>query len=391
MDELRHLHTKEYGSPPSVAVHLPGVYTIVGEYANFCSGYSIYAASGRMLLSTCSLRKDQSVRAFLAPLDERKRINLLNLKYRREDRWANYIKGVLSIFNLRGYHPKGFNIAFSGDVLIHESQTLRCSIALSVALACNEMFSFGLSREDCAHIAYTAITQFVNEPARIGRFLAMLNVKDHTYLFFDVQHLTSEYIPLETDSSVVTLLVESKISPQAFREEVELRKQECTDAFLSAADEIPRKCLRDLAQDEEKEMTENLGEDEKRLISYVLSESRLTLEAKTFLSQHQYQQYGKVLSRIQIGLRDGFEISCPEIDWLTKRSGETMQSYGAVMIAGGDVGSLIVLIEEDAISSYAERMEEYEHIFGFRPEVKRYIPTGELNVVRIEHEDSSDQ
>ncbi len=391
MNELRHVHTKEYNTSPSIAVYLPGVYTIVGEYANYCSGYSIYAASGRMLLSTYSLRKDQSVRAFLAPLEERKRINLLNLKYRREDRWANYIKGVLSIFNLRGYHPKGFNITFSGEVLINESQTLRCSIALSVALACNELFEFGLSGEDCAHIAYTAITQFVGEPARIGRFLAMLNVRDNTYLFFDVQHLSMEYIPLDTDSSVATLLIESKISPQAFKEEVELRRQECNEAFLAIADALPRKCLRDLESDEEKEMTEHLSEDEKRLVSYVLTESKLTLEAKNLLSQSLYPQYGKVLSRIQVGLRDGFEISCPEIDWLTKRSSETMQSYGAVMIAGGDVGSLIVLIEEDAISSYAERMEEYEHIFGFRPEVKRFIPTGELKIVRLTHEDSSDQ
>lgn len=391
MNELLDLHMKEYGTSPSVAVHLPGVYTIVGEYANFCSGYSIYASSTRMLYTTCSRRKDQSVRAFLSPLEERKRVNLLNLKYRREDRWANYIKGVLSIFNLRGYQPKGFSISFSGDVLTHESQTLRCSMALSVALACNELFDFGLSYEDCAHIAYTAITQFVGEPARIGRFLAMLNARDNTYLFFDVQHLSIEYIPIEQDSSVATLLIESKISPQAFKEEAELRRVECTQAFEAIAETLPRKNLRDLESDEEKELTENLGEDEKRLVSYVLSESKLALEAKNYLTQHLYPQYGKVLSRIQVGLRDGFEISCPEIDWLTKRSSETMQSYGAVMIAGGDVGSLIVLIEEDAISSYAERMEEYEHIFGFRPEVKRFFPRGELKIVRLMHEDTSDE
>ncbi len=391
MNELQTLHEKEYGSDPALAIQLPGVYTIAGEYANFCSGYTIYAASGRLLLSTYSLRKDQSVRAALIPQDERKRVNLLNLKYRREDRWANYIKGVLSIFNLRGYHPKGFNISFSGEVLEKESQTLRCAITLSVALACNELFGFGLNHEDCAHIAYIAITQFVGEPARIGRFLAMLHVNESSYLFFDVQHLSHEYIPIPKDSSIVTLLVESNISPQAFREEVELRKQECTEAFETLALSFPKKNLRDLDPDEIKEITEDLSEDEKRLISFVLTESKLTLEARNLLIQKQYPQYGKVLSKIQVGLRDGFEITCPEIDWLTKRSGETLRSYGSAMIAGGDIGSLIVLIDEDAISSYAERMEEYEHIFGFRPEVKEFIPSGTLKIVRTAHENSSDQ
>ncbi len=138
--------------------------------------------------------------------------------------------------------------------------------------------------------------------------------------------------------------------------------------------------IRDVGEDEVKEIHGGITEDDKRLISYVLSESRITKEAVALLEQKEMVLYGRMLTRIQLGLRDVFEISCPEIDWLTKRSGETLKSYGSAMIGGGASGTIIILIDKEAISTYTSRMEEYEHIFGFKPVIKEFIPSGELKI-----------
>ncbi len=380
MSQIDLLHVKEFDEQPILAISVPGVYTILGEYADFCSGHTLYAGSGKTLDSTFSLRKDQTVRIYLATHGERKRLNLLNIKYRKEDRWANYIKGVVAAFNTRGYHPSGCNITLHGELLSEDTQTLKAAIALNVALGFNELNNFELDREECAAIAYTALSQFVSEPTRLTRFLAMLLVKNNYYLYFDVLQMSHYYIPVDTTSSIVFLTIESNIAPLAFKEEIALRREECKEAFERFTPYMPTRIIRDIMEDEVKEVHSGITEDDKRLISYVLSESRITKEAIALLEQNDMVLYGRLLTRIQLGLRDVFEISCPEIDWLTKRSGETSKSYGSAMIGGGASGTIIILIDKESISTYTSRMEEYEHIFGFKPVIKEFIPSGELKI-----------
>ena len=43
-------------------------------------------------------------------MGERKKTTIANLKYKKEDRWANYIKGVLYEFIQLGYSFKGLDI-----------------------------------------------------------------------------------------------------------------------------------------------------------------------------------------------------------------------------------------------------------------------------------------
>jgi galactokinase len=90
--------------------------------------------------------------------------------------------------------------------------------------------------------------------------------------------------------------------------------------------------------------------------------------------------YGKVLSKVQAGLRDVFEVTCPEIDWLTKRATEMSGCLGATMITTGSSGTILVLLSPDSLDQYTTRMEEYEHIFGFKPTWKPYRPVGGLKI-----------
>ena len=87
------------------------------------------------------------------------------------------------------------------------------------------------------------------------------------------------------------------------------------------------------------------------------------------------------MNRIQSGLRDNFEVSCPEVDWLTKRAMEINGCHGSNMIGPGFGGSTITLLDEDKVSQFTEKMEEYEHIFGFHAEWFIYEPMGKARIL----------
>lgn len=381
MKQITELHQLEHEEEPQAVVTVPGIYTFMGEFADSCKGFTLCGAAPSFLEVAVSPRSDQSVRLLLAPMKDRKRFSLQNIKYRREDRWANYVKGVVSILNSRGFTGGGFNMTFSGDLLLKEGPMVNSAMALGVAIALRTIYHPSLKVEDCAAIGYSALSSFAGETCRLVLFLAMMQVKPDSLLLYDVHHLSFERIPFDSsDEAISTMIVESKISPHALREELAIRRRESKIAFEHLKAAFPSGLLRDIPEQDIKEHVGILTEEEKRICLYVLSESRLAREGARLLAQKDMVMYGKVLSRVQAGLRDVFEVTCPEIDWLTKRAMEITGCLGATMITTGSSGTILVLLYRESIDQYAARMEEYEHIFGFKPTWKPYLPADSLKI-----------
>ncbi len=381
MKQITELHQLEHEEAPKVVVTVPGIYTFLGEFADYCKGYTLCGAAPVTLEVAASPRSDQSVRLFLAPMKDRKRFSLQNIKLRREDRWANYIKGVVSILNSRGFVCGGFNMTFSGELLMKDGPMVNSAIALGVTLALRTLFHPDLKTEDCPAIAYSALSSFAGETCRLVMFLAMMQSRPDSLLLYDVHHLTFERIHYDVhDEANLSMIVESHISPHALREELAIRRKESKVAFEKLKSAFPAGLVRDVPDQEVKEHAGILSEEEKRICIYVLSESRLAKEGARLLAQKDMVMYGKVLSRVQAGLRDVFEVTCPEIDWLTKRAMEINGCLGATMITTGSSGTILVLLSQESLPSYTARMEEYEHIFGFRPTWKPYVPAGSLKI-----------
>ena len=381
MKKIEEQHRLEFEDKARIVVKVPGVYTFLGDFADYCKGYTLCGAAPKGLEVALSPREDQSVRLFMAPQKDRKRFNLQNTKYKREDRWANYIKGVVSVLNGRGLFPEAFNLTLSGDLLKREGTMTNSAIVLGVTLALSRFFNFGLTEEECATVAYSALSTYSSEECRLIIFLAMLYVDSASLLLFDVQYLKYERIPIkDLDDDIVPMLVESKIAPQALQEELSIRRKESRAAFKLLRSIFPKGLIRDISEQDIKELIGQLTEEEKRICLYVLSESKLAREGGRLLAQKDMVGYGKVLNKVQAGLRDLFEVTCPEIDWLTKRAAELNGCLGATMISTGRSGTILVLISRESIALYITRMEEYEHIFGFKPTWKSYSPVGKLKI-----------
>ena len=187
------------------------------------------------------------------------------------------------------------------------------AIVLGVTLALVKYFKYDLSEEECATIAYSALSTFSAEECRLIIFLAMLHVDSTSLLLFDVQYLKYEKIPIDNlDDEIVPLLVESQIAPQALQEELSIRRGESREAFKLLRALFPPRLIRDIPQQEIREMVGQLTEDEKRLCIYVLGSRDWLTRGGVLLAQKDMVGYGKVLSKVQAGLRDIFESYLPE-------------------------------------------------------------------------------
>lgn len=380
MAKIHELHLAEYGVQPEIAVSVPGVITLMGEYSDLCDGYALTGAVDCTAEIAVSRRTDNSLRFYSGNLNERKRTTIPNLKYRREDRWANYIKGVLYETYRRNFLFKGLNITVNNN--IPQKVGLRASTAIctAAAIALKSMFDFDIDDNQLIQAVYFAETSFLQSKSRLVDIMTMLHAQEGTVMLFDLHSFDYSFIPM-TFAPNRLMITESNVPPFPIRDEIVYREEETQKGLSSVRSRLQGGLLREYSLNEIYGASAHLPEEQKRFCQYVLEESHRVKEAARALEQKDSLAYGRCMNRSQAGLRDQFEVSCPEIDWLTKRALEISGCCGSNMVGPGFGGSTLTLMSEQAGSEYQKRLEEYEHIFGFHPVMITYDPKGSAKVL----------
>jgi len=111
----------------------------------------------------------------------------------------------------------------------------------------------------------------------------------------------------------------------------------------------------------------NLPEEIRRRSLHVVQEIRRVFGARDYLSRGDLADFSRLVFNSHESLRDLYEVSCPEIDWMVKRAQETIGVYGARMTGQGFGGCTYTIIKNEMVNELKNRFEEYERIFGFRP------------------------
>ncbi len=367
MNDLISRHKAEYGVEPEVIAQAPGSFNIMGANTDFCDGYVIQTTVQQTVQVALSRRGDNSLRFYSADLDERKRTTIANLKYKREDRWANYIKGVMFELVQQGYSFSGLDVSVSGDVLQGVGLGSSAAVGISTALALNRLFSFNLEKIQLVQSAYLSESAFIGKQEKLtDQFTSLFNVKNNA-LFLDIRSLRYANIPLAfgeyvfvlTNSNIPVVPIADELS------EIVSRCQEAVDKLQTGQGNMN---LRDFSETDLKSSMGVLNESSRRLCLHIIEENKRVLEGKKILENNDPLAFGKLMNRSHESLRDNFEVSSPELDWLVKRASELDGCSGSRMIGPGFYGCTVSLMKKSILEKYEERLEEYERIFGFHPE-----------------------
>jgi galactokinase len=143
----------------------------------------------------------------------------------------------------------------------------------------------------------------------------------------------------------------------------------------------PGTALRDYSPGDVRDSMGLIPESTRKKCLHVVEENHRVLEAEEALRKKDLVAFGKLMNRSHESLRDLYEVSCPELDWLVKRAWETEGVYGSRLTGAGFGGCTVTLIEEDAVPRYREHILQYERIFGFRPELYLCKPSAGARIV----------
>jgi galactokinase len=386
MKEIGAIHRAEYDadsdeSEKVVIAEAPGRIHYLGEHGEPKSGLYLSSAIDRTMKVAVSLRKDNSLRFFAADLGERKRTTLVNLKYKREDRWSNYLKVAIHGFAELGYSVKGLNFTLMGDVPQQVGLASSSAIEAATAVALRNFFRVKINDQDLFRLLTKSSAAFFGKNSNPIDYLIHLHAKRDHFLVVDEKSLEVKVIksPL---SGYKILLLDSKVPRMGVDDELKQRRQDLRKGLeLLSAGGSEKVSFRNLAGGDLVESMGDLPEQVRRRCTHVVKEVQRVSEMEDALRRPELPMLPKIIMHSHESLRDLYEVSCPEIDWLVKRAQEIDGVLGSRMTGQGFGGCTYTIIAGKSIDEYKKRLDDYERIFGFKPLLYEVRPASAAKII----------
>ena len=330
------------------------------------SGIFLSAAIDRYINVAVNQRKDNSFRFFAADLKERKRSTLANLKYRREDRWANYLKPAIHLFTELGYPMKGLNFSFCGDIPQHIGLASSVALETAAATALKSLFHTQIEDMDFARKLKSAHYAIFGAHEPLEDYLVCVMArKDH---FLKVDSAECEVKLIQSPfSGFKFLLVDSRVPRMGTESEIISRRNDISKGIKLLSKKKEGASFKDFASSDLLEVLGDFPEQIRRRSMHIVEEIRRLDDVEDALERSDLASFAKIIYHSHESLRDLYEISCPEVDWLVKRAQEIEGAAGSRMTGLGFGGCTYTIIRKELAEEYKRRLEDYERIFGFRP------------------------
>jgi len=384
MLDISPTHRAEYelsSSEQVVIAEAPGRLHYMGEHGESGAGLYLSSAVNRSIQVAVSLRKDNSFRFFAADLGERKRTTLINLKYKREDRWANYLKLAIHIFAEVGFSVKGLNFTIVGNIPQQASLASSTAIEVAATVALKKFFKAPVPDRELVHKLVQARGEFFGQdPISPVDYLVAFNAKKDHFLLVDEKSQEVEKIK-SPFSRYRMLLMDSRVPRMGVEEDLKQRKEDCRRGLELLNKKRQGESYRDYVPEDLLESMGDLSEEIRRRSLHIVEENRRVREAAEALRTGDFAEFNKQVFHSHESLRDLYEVSCPEIDWLVKRAQELEGVVASRMSGPGFGGCTYTILKESVLDQYRKKLEDYERIFGFRPHFYEFKPAAGARLV----------
>jgi galactokinase len=386
MDDVTSLHAAEYQHSPCVVTSAPGVANLMGAHTEATDGLVLLFGMTHRAAVAVSLREDNSLRFHAPDLKERKRTGVAAIRFRKEDHFANLAKGVISRLQTLGARIHGANVTITSDIPSGIGLGASQAITTALALALAELYGFTIDAVVAAQIAHHAERAFCSSDVGLSSFLASALSRRHTAMLIDTHRLDWSYIQFDLNGDSL-LGIDTHAPSSDTPEEAAKRVADCELCLNVLAGGRHATSLQDVSM---QELYSGLGlvpEHARRHCLHVVGENERVLQMVDALRRRDMGSIGKLLLQSHESLRDLYEVSTPEVDWVVRHAGEVHGVYGARLAGGSRSSCALALATRDAVDVLRERLHDYERIFGFHPDI---VPCGIDDGVRIDLRRTSD-
>ncbi|WBA42218.1 galactokinase [Hymenobacter canadensis] len=341
-----------YGANP-LLVRAPGRVNLIGEHTDYNEGFVLPAAIDKEIVFAVALNGLDSARLFSLDKAEAHEQPLCAAPLQPgATLWANYLQGVVAQLQQRGVVVPGFDCVFGGNVPMGAGLSSSAAVECGLAFALNELLHLGLSRLELAHIAQKAEHEFAGVQCGIMDQFASLCGQAGQVVRLDCRSLEHQYFPFDS-AAYHLVLCNSGVKHSLASSEYNTRRQECEQGVAVLSRYYPQvHSLRDATLEQLARHQAELGAVVYRRCRYVVEENQRVETACQHLATGNMAAFGQQMYGSHAGLRDDYQVSCPELDLLVELAQGQPAVLGARMMGGGFGGCTINLLPAAAVPGF---------------------------------------
>jgi galactokinase len=368
---VNQIFTENFNAQPTI-VRSPGRVNLIGEHTDYNGGFVLPAATDKAAYLAISPSHTNIGKWISVDMAETVEINFDEIKFYQNHRWINYILGVVQQFENRGMKVPPFNCVLAGDVPIGSGMSSSAAMESAVGFAINEINKFGLDKKQLAQLVQQAENEFIGVKCGIMDMFASIHGKENHAFRLDCQTLEYQYFPLNLGDYKIVLF-DTGVKHNLVESEYNLRRQQCEEGLA-----FFRKYFDDTVKNLSKVPLSWLQASKSQLspivynrCQYVIEENQRILSACEDLQAGKLKDFGIKMTATHEGLRNLYEVSCPELDFLVDSVWHESSVLGSRVMGGGFGGCTINLINAEAIDELFDRLSvNYEQKTGI--ELKMY-------------------
>ena len=392
MKLINDAHIEEYGTKPEITAKAPGRFHLIGEHSWFFKDKTLSMAVNLPVYVAVSKRQDSSVHFFYKQINEHKKATVNALKYKKEDRWANACKAIVYGFTSGGFEIGGFDLTVYSEILPSAGFGVTTAIKAATLIALQNLFEVKCTDNELLQILERGNRRFLQSENYLSDNYSALFSKKGNLLITDYFKNSWDYVPFNFSDKKI-FLIDTKVPRVSIWNEAsifepqyalllgDLREQKANVyggwQYINNITDI-------------NEVLEIETEDVQRKLKSVIREHKDLLEAKAGLETGDFFKFARSVNHSHETMRDMFNMSCPEIDWILKRVSELEPNLELVTnpvtcgrITGKGFGRcLFAVMRENDVENFNSKLNEFEKIFGFHPECYEVEPSDGACIIR---------
>lgn len=334
-------------------IRAPGRINLIGEHTDYNNGLVLPGAIDKALCFAVGLNQKSLMRFWALDIDKYGEVKLSDIK-KTDEIWLDYLLGIAEQFQKLGHSLQGIDVVFGGDLPIGAGVSSSAALECGMAMIWNELLNASLDRVELAQLAQRSSHQFLGVPCGIMDQFASLNGQKDELILLDCKDLSFEIKKADIEDCDWVLL-NTTVSHQLADSEYPLRVQECKKGLAKLKKYFPTiDDLRDASLEQLDTLKKELSSKEYKRCYYVITEHDRTLQMIAALENSDAKQVGQLLSSTHKGLRDDYEVSCPEIECFFDFAEQHQAVYGSRLMGGGFGGCTLNLVKSKEKKSFVE-------------------------------------
>ncbi len=394
MKVLNDEHFAEYQEYPEVTAKAPCRFHMIGEHSWFFKDKTLSFAADIPVYVSVSKRTDSVMKFYFVQTGERKKANVTSVKFKKEDKWVNAVKAVFYGFVSGGYDVEGFNLTVYSTVLPSAGFGITTAIKVATAIALRKLYNLHCSDSQLLQVLERGNKRFLQINNFIADNYSCLFAKKGNLLITDHNKNSWDYIPFNFLKEGKKIIIVDTHVPRFTVWDEEVLFEPANALLLGDLKENKAnvyggwRYITDVTDINEGLST--VSELTKHRLLSVMREHNDIQDALTGIEKGDFFKFARAVNHSHESMRDYYEASCPEIDWLLKRVSELEPNLNTLRnpvscgrITGKGFGRcLYAVIREQDVEKFKEKLREFEKIFSFKCDMYEVLPSDGASLVK---------